>query len=174
MKSILLNYLRYNHWANEKICRYLANVTHSQLQEDQDGEYEVIKKIVMHIADGEQTWLARLNGQNIPHMHNLDIGGTFTNICDLILKNSELFINFVEGKRDGFLNESTEYINLKGKTFTQNNAEIILHCMNHSTFHRGQIISLLRHVGYTDQSASDFIMFLRENSKFEYWLLNHK
>lgn len=162
MKPILLNYLRYNHWANEKICRYLVNVTDGQLHEDRDSEYEVIKKIVMHIADGEQTWLARLNGQNIPHMHNLDISGTFTNICGLILKNPELFINFVEEKKDSFFDESTEYINLKGKTFTQNNAEIILHCMNHSTFHRGQIISLLRHVGYTDQSASDFIMFLRQ------------
>lgn len=162
MKALLINYLRYNHWANKKICNYLSSVDESQLRGDKSGEYKVIKKIVLHIADGEQTWLARLKGQNIPHMHNLDLGGNFPDICNHVMENSAGFIHFVEQKIDGFLNDSTEYINLKGKTFTQNNAEIIMHCMNHSTFHRGQIISMLRHVGYTDQSASDFIMFLRE------------
>ena len=165
MKSLLLNYLRYNHWANQKICRYLSAIEEPQ-DPAKENVYLTIKNIVLHIADGEQTWLSRLNGDNIPHMHNLDIDGSFSSICGLILKNSAEFIAFVEAKDDAFLKNSTEYINLKGKTFTQNNAEIILHCMNHSTFHRGQVINMLRNVGYTDQSASDFIMFLREQQEF--------
>jgi uncharacterized damage-inducible protein DinB len=95
-------------------------------------------------------------------MHNLDIGGNLHSICGLVRKNSSDFIDFASSQDDFFFTSSTDYINLKGKKFSQNNAEIILHCMNHSTFHRGQLISMLRHVGYTDQSASDFILFLRE------------
>ncbi|MDB5118793.1 MAG: hypothetical protein JWN56_11 [Sphingobacteriales bacterium] len=163
MKTLAINYLSYNHWANQKICNYLSNITDEQLLGSQKNDFNIIKKIILHIADGEQTWLSRLNGDNIPHMHNLDLDGSFSSICRLILKNSEEFISFIQEKDDDFLKESTEYINLKGKSFTQNNAEIILHCMNHSTFHRGQIINMLRHVGYTDQSASDFIMYLRES-----------
>lgn len=162
MKSLLLNYLRYNHWANKKMCKYLSQIDTNETGINKQGGYATIKKVILHIADTEQTWLARLNGDNIPHMHNLDIDGSFQSICQLILKNSEEFIAFVEEKEDVFFTESTEYINLKGKAFAQDNAEIILHCMNHSTFHRGQVMSMLRHVGYTDQSASDFIMYLRE------------
>ena len=164
MKSLLLNYLRYNHWANQKICRYLSAIEGPQ-DPAKENVYLTIKNIVLHIADGEQTWLSRLNGDNIPHMHNLDLEGSFSSICGLILKNSAEFIGFIEAKDDAFFKESTEYINLKGKTFAQNNAEIILHCMNHSTFHRGQVINMLRNVGYTDHSASDFIMFLREQQE---------
>jgi uncharacterized damage-inducible protein DinB len=162
MKSLLLNYLRYNHWANQKMCKYLSAIANPEENPAKENGYATIKKVIMHIADGEQTWLSRLNGDNIPHMHNLDIEGSLSGICDLILKNSSVFIEFIESKNDSFFNESTGYINLKGKSFTQNNAEIILHCMNHSTFHRGQVINMLRNVGYTDQSASDFIMFIRE------------
>ena len=165
MKSLLLSYLRYNHWANQKMCKYLSSVNHASEDSEKEGAYLTIKNIILHIADGEQTWLSRLNGENIPHMHNLDIEGTFSSICSLILKNSAEFIEFIENKGDSFFKDNTEYINLKGKTFTQNNAEIILHCMNHSTFHRGQVINMLRNVGYTDQSASDFIMFLREQQE---------
>ncbi|MEO8795257.1 MAG: DinB family protein [Daejeonella sp.] len=162
MKPMLLNYLRYNQWANQKICNYLNTVDYVDENSSNQSEFFAIKNIVLHIADGEQTWLSRLNGQNIPHMHNLDLQGSFESICKLMHKNSDAFIEFIEGKKDSFFQENTEYINLKGKKFKQNNTEIILHCMNHSTFHRGQVINMLRHVGYTDQSASDFIMFLRE------------
>lgn len=164
MKAILNNYLQYNLWANEKICKYLAGVNELDIASDKQNEFMTIKKIIMHIADAEQTWLARLDGKNVPHMHNLDISGSFAGICGLLRKNSEDLIEFIDQKEEGFFQESTEYINLKGNKFSQNNAEIILHCMNHSTFHRGQVICMLRHVGYTDQSASDFIMFLREKN----------
>lgn len=162
MKSLLLNYLQYNHWANEKMCNYLSGVDEAEIVANKKAEYQTIKKVILHIADAEQTWLARLNGKNIPHMHNLDATRDFTDICKTIRNNSADFIDFLSGQDDQFFLSSTEYINLKGKTFSQNNAEIILHCMNHSTFHRGQVMCMLRHVGYTDQSASDFIMFLRE------------
>jgi uncharacterized damage-inducible protein DinB len=162
MKSLLLNYLRYNHWANQKMCRYLSSLDLPGEDMVSGSIYETIRKIILHIADGEQTWLSRLNGENIPHMHNLDLSGSYQVICTLILKNSDEFIEFIENKEDSFFRDSTDYINLKGKSFSQNNAEIILHAMNHSTFHRGQVINMLRNVGYTDQSASDFIMFLRE------------
>jgi uncharacterized damage-inducible protein DinB len=162
MKTLLLNYLQYNHWANEKMCNYLSGVDENEIVENKKAEYQTIKKVILHIADAEQTWLARMNGKNIPHMHNLDATRSFDGICSIIRKNSADFIGLISGKDDQFFHSETEYINLKGKTFSQNNAEIIIHCMNHSTFHRGQVMCMLRHVGYTDQSASDFIMFLRE------------
>lgn len=164
MKSILSNYLRYNLWANEKICKYLTHVNELDIAPDKQNEFMTIKKIIMHIADAEQTWMARLEGNNVPHMHNLDISGSFAGICGILRKNSQNLSDLIGTKSDHFFVENTEYINLKGKKFSQNNAEIILHCMNHSTFHRGQVICMLRHVGYTDQSASDFIMFLREKA----------
>ena len=162
MKTILLNYLQYNHWANEKMCKYLSGVEEAEILANKQAEYQTIKKVILHIADAEQTWLARLNGKNIAHMHNLDAGKGFAEICKIIRSNSADFIDLISAQEDEFFLSSTEYINLKGKTFSQNNSEIILHCMNHSTFHRGQVMCMLRHVGYTDQSASDFIMFLRE------------
>lgn len=162
MKSLLINYLQYNHWANEKMCKYLEGIDEPTIASNEREKFETIKSIILHIANTEQTWLGRLSGKNIPNMYNLDTSKSFSDICKSIRKNSDEFIIFLSGKDDNFFLLSTEYVNLKGQTFSQNNAEIILHSMNHSTFHRGQVMSMLRHVGYTDQSASDFIMFLRE------------
>jgi uncharacterized damage-inducible protein DinB len=81
MKSLLLNYLQYNHWANEKMCNYLSGVDEAEIVANKKAEYQTIKKVILHIADAEQTWLARLNGKNIPHMHNLDATRSFADIC---------------------------------------------------------------------------------------------
>ncbi len=51
---------------------------------------------------------------------------------------------------------------MKGEEFIQENRQIIYHCMNHSTFHRGQIISQLRTLGVDKLQATDFIVYLRE------------
>jgi uncharacterized damage-inducible protein DinB len=103
MKSLLINYLEYNQWANEKMCKYLVGIDERGIAVNKQNEYLTIKKIIMHIADGEQTWLARLNGQNIPHMHNLDIGGNLHSICGLVRKNSSDFIDFASYQDDFFL-----------------------------------------------------------------------
>jgi uncharacterized damage-inducible protein DinB len=40
--------------------------------------------------------------------------------------------------------------------------EIIMHCMNHSTFHRGQIVTMLRTAGVTNLFSTDLITYYRE------------
>jgi len=42
---------------------------------------------------------------------------------------------------------------------------MIMHCMNHSTYHRGQIITLLRELGATEIPGTDMIAYIREIKK---------
>ncbi|MBK7965618.1 MAG: hypothetical protein IPK10_10245 [Bacteroidetes bacterium] len=39
------------------------------------------------------------------------------------------------------------------------------HVVNHSTYHRGQLITLLRTVGFTTVESTDFIRYLRMQEK---------
>ncbi len=70
MESLRLNYLQYNHWVHEKMCNYLSEIDETEIVANKKADYQTIKKVILHIADAEQTWLARLNGKHIPHMHN--------------------------------------------------------------------------------------------------------
>jgi uncharacterized damage-inducible protein DinB len=47
--------------------------------------------------------------------------------------------------------------------FNQKASDMIHHCMNHQTFHRGQIITMARQLGLTEFPRTDFIIFKREN-----------
>jgi uncharacterized damage-inducible protein DinB len=38
---------------------------------------------------------------------------------------------------------------------------MLLHCFNHSTQHRGQVITMMRTVGLVDIPANDLVVFQR-------------
>jgi uncharacterized damage-inducible protein DinB len=40
------------------------------------------------------------------------------------------------------------YKNMKGEAFEQEVKEIVLHINNHGTYHRGQLVTMLRHWGW--------------------------
>lgn len=55
------------------------------------------------------------------------------------------------------------YKTLDGKEFKNTVEEVVTHCMNHGTYHRGQLITMLRQAGHTKVGSTDYIRFAREN-----------
>jgi uncharacterized damage-inducible protein DinB len=51
---------------------------------------------------------------------------------------------------------------MKGIEFKSAVDEILFHVVNHGTFHRGQMITMLRELGYTSFPSQDLIAFTRE------------
>lgn len=69
---------------------------------------------------------------------------------------------FLRGLTDDDLERPLSYRNLKGEDFTQPLVDQLVHVVNHSTYHRGQIATLSRQAGFP-APATDLIVFKREN-----------
>jgi uncharacterized damage-inducible protein DinB len=54
-----------------------------------------------------------------------------------------------------------EYPDLRGNLHRQPVWQLLLHCFNHSTQHRGQVITLMRTLGLGDIPANDLVVFQR-------------
>ena len=77
--------------------------------------------------------------------------------------NSEAMLAFVEAQPEEFFAQPNTYRNIRGDEFTSFHSEMIIHCMNHSTFHRGQLVTLIRETGWTEKLPStDMITYFRE------------
>ena len=68
-------------------------------------------------------------------------------------------------KSDAFneevINSELTYKNSRGEQFNQPVSEILLHVFNHGTYHRGQLVTMLRALGVTNLPATDFIVWSR-------------
>ena len=161
MKNLLKQFVKYNYWANEKFVSLLVEISPKHLDISVKSSFPSVRKTVFHIWDAEILFLNRLKGVSPDYFPSRKF--PLTTPIGKMLKTSKEFSEFTEDKEEDYFNKLCTYKNTHGQEFSQPYSELILHCMNHSSFHRGQIITILRGLGYTDFPQTDLIHFLRTN-----------
>jgi uncharacterized damage-inducible protein DinB len=167
MKRILEEYASYNLWANIKIAHFLKGLKEVVLDEEVGSSFNTIRKTVYHIWDAEYIWLERLQGNSINFWPSTKISSNEP--IDSFLITSQNFERFVHSKSELFFVELLSYQTVKGEKYTQPNYQIIHHCFNHSNFHRGQIVTMIRELvrlqkinSTLDFPVTDLIMYYRQ------------
>jgi uncharacterized damage-inducible protein DinB len=163
MKQLLSNYTKYNHWANDRVCNILKNADHTILDMETKSSFSTIRKTMYHIWDAETIWYKRLNGDSLTYWPSTKFSGTFDEFTWQFLADSLLLNSFVNQKTYMELLGIIEYNSTRGEKFRNMIASLIQHCINHSTFHRGQVYTMLRTNGVTGLKSIDYITYIREN-----------
>ena len=162
MKVLLVNYTRYNVWANEQVIGFLKNnVSEEQLNLEIISSFPSLRKTLFHIWDAEGIWLTRLNGNSPVSGLSKGFNGSMEDAYSAILVNSKNIVEHVELKEENYFLQTLHYSRLDGTKYESIIRDVIQHCMNHSTFHRGQIITMLRQLGFNDLFSTDYIAFCR-------------
>lgn len=159
MKDLLVKYAAYNLWANDRIANVLKVLDNSVLDKDIPSSFNSIRKTVFHIWDAEFIWLQRLNGLSLTDWPSKQYGAATP--IDKFLETSQSFKQFVEQLPEADFTGNCTYKNLKGDEYHNPRNEVFQHIFNHSTFHRGQIVTMLRNFGVTELPATDFIYYTR-------------
>ena len=123
----------YENWANERIAECLQAMN----QPD-----ERALELLSHVLAAKITWLNRLNGISsfVPLWEKHDIID-----CMLLLtQNNRAWEVFLKTLTDEKLNSVVTYTNTKGEAYSTQIQEILTHVINHSTYHRGQMVSSLK------------------------------
>jgi uncharacterized damage-inducible protein DinB len=128
----------------------------------QNSSFNSIRKTIYHIYDAEHTWLKRL--QNLPYTWppSNNFSGSMEEFGHVMLDNSTSLSAFAHSLGLNQFSNKIEYTNSKGQKFSNTIEDVLLHCCNHSSYHRGQIITLLRNASsLTHFEALDYIAFVR-------------
>ena len=153
--------LAYNAWANAKVAEFLATVDDNVLEAEIKSSFPSIKKTILHVWDAEQVWLSRLQGTAKTTWPSENFNGTKEELLNGFIEGSKDIVNFAASKDSAYLLSNVTYKNMKGTEFTNSVDEILSHVVNHGTFHRGQLITMLRELGFTSFESQDLITYLR-------------
>jgi uncharacterized damage-inducible protein DinB len=148
MKSYFLKLYRYNAWSNKRVIGTLTR---------QNVNDEKILSILGHIIAAQYLWLHRIEG--LPPAQ-VKLWGEYK-LDQLTIMAEEIgnrWLEFVE-RTDNFNRELT-YHNYVGDPYTNNVENIMIHLVNHSSYHRAQVALLLRQKGY-EPINTDFITYDR-------------
>jgi uncharacterized damage-inducible protein DinB len=165
MKELLTDYIKYNIWANERICKLLASLGPALLDKEVKSSFNSVRKTIYHIWGAEWIWYERLHGRNPTSFPEDDFKGDFNEFQLQFLQQSGKYFLYITNASEIKLESDLTHKNMRGDKFTNKISNILIHLMNHSTFHRGQIISMLRNLDVTEIPSTDFIAFVRERDK---------
>ena len=162
MKDLLLSYVKYNLWANKRLCKRLEGLDEQIWNAGLKSSFKTIKLTLLHIWDAQQVWNLRLNGKSISDWPGKSFTGTNTDIILQFIEQSSDMIRLADSYSEEKLNSMCEFNDMKGNPYKMKVCDILLHCMNHSTFHRGQIVTMLRELVIDNLPGTDYITYARE------------
>lgn len=148
MKKYFLKLYNYNYWSNKRVLGTI------QKQDVSDAK---ILQLMGHVLAAQYLWLHRIKGLPAP---DVKLWGEYS--LDTLLKMAEdvgkQWLDFVEST-DNFDRELT-YRNYTNDPYTNNVENIMIHLVNHSSYHRGQVAMLMRQKGF-EPINTDFITYDR-------------
>jgi len=163
---MMLDYIKtlahYNVWANERIIDCIKVAGEEKANAIQKSSFDTILKTVFHIWDAEHIWLKRLEGSSPGSWPSKSFKGSFVEVFTGMSLTSKDFGKFADRLMEEDLKRTISYKNFKGDQFSSTFLEVVTHVFNHSTFHRGQLVTMLRAANSADIKSTDLIAYYRE------------
>lgn len=147
------NYANYTLWANKTLINWLRTKPLEILEKEVPSSFPSIKLTIVHIWQTQSYWYSVINKDY--HYEHKEFTGSLEEAFEAFLKQSEEMAAFIATMNAGSIQAKTLVVN---PWFESNfeNFEYIIQCMNHSTYHRGQIVTIGRNLGFTDAPMTDY------------------
>ena len=156
----------YNIWANQKLVTYLQNLPQEQVTMDLKGSFPSIESTIQHMWYAEDVWTCRLQSRPLPSVPHIGVrdGEAF---WSGLPNQSEQLRAHVQDLSEKQLTHPVAYHTGSSEQYQQTPFEMLMHVLNHSTYHRGQLVNYARALGYTQIPSTDLIYYLREMDRSE-------
>jgi len=153
--------LLYMLWADRQMLKSVRPVDAEHLNRDAGVSFHSLLGTMSHMLGAQKLWLSRILG----HPDAFVLGpGDFPDLLSWIKAWEETASGieaFLAGLTDEQLAVPLSWTSLEGVPHTRPLWQPILQLVNHTTYHRGQVVSLLRQMGYP-AASTDLIQYYAE------------
>ncbi|MGK6340904.1 DinB family protein [Chryseobacterium sp. DT-3] len=146
MKEKLIDLFEYTHHFNKEIIKHIS--------ENRSKVDEKIISLINHTLNAQQIWNSRILGEETFEVWQIN---SFESLDEI---NQQNFLKSIEIIQKLDMDSRVEYQNSRGTKFENSIFEMLFHAVNHSTYHRGQINSLLKQ-NDINPILTDYIFYKR-------------
>jgi len=153
----------YNTWANHRSLEAATALSNGQFTQSMSSSFSSVRDTLAHICGAELVWYERFQGNSPAALPDLS---SFKTVEELRVHWSEQetkLLGFVAGLTQADLDRIMEYKTLKFGVYSNPLWQSMQHLVNHGTYHRGQITTLLRQLG-AKPIPTDLMHFYRERA----------
>lgn len=155
---------RYKAWADNMFLSALSSLPDTELTAPRPIVFGSLLRTLNHSYQMDRVWKCHLLGK--PHGLTTRNPDDCPELEELIVRQrsiDEWYVNYAETIVENELKEIVEFEFIGGETGKMNRRDILLHVVNHTTYHRGHAAGILYQIDVSPP-ATDFPVFLRETT----------
>lgn len=152
----------FNYWAKARILGIAETLSPEQYARNLNSSHGGIQGTLVHIVGAEEIWVRRWKGESPGALRT---PGEFPAL-DALSDHWDMIEHEVTGfchmlKSDEEIAKPVTYKDTRGNSYTAPLYRLMQHLVNHSTYHRGQVVTMLRQLG-VKPVGTDMVAFYRE------------
>jgi len=157
-KKYLLDIAGYSNWADTALINWLEQLNNEQWEKEIESSFPSIEETVLHIVSAKKIWIDFWQKVPNPTFLSARFKGTKNELIALWRKVMDDYQNVLENydeeKYSGIIS-----LKVNGEEWQMEFMQTVLHQSNHGTYHRGQLVTMLRQAGFTTFSNTDLATY---------------
>jgi uncharacterized damage-inducible protein DinB len=160
-KQYFIELSDFNIWATDTVCSWLEKISDEQWNQHIISSFNSIQETVLHIISAETAWFERLEKKEKVAWLQMEFKGSKDEHIALWKQSSKRLKNFIVSFDESKMNELLNFKRFNGEENSLAYYQVFAHVFNHSTYHRGQVVTMLRQAGFTAVQSTDLLGFYR-------------
>ena len=162
MKDTLSQLAAYNIWANQKLAEVILALPAEKQNQEVPSSFKSLYTTLLHMYHAESVWWQRMKLQERFNLPMETFKGSMQELSNELLQQNRQWQQWVNTATDPMLDHVFQYFSQKKESFKQPIFQMLLHVFNHGTYHRGQLVNMLRQLGVEKIPQTDFIVWSRK------------
>ena len=160
-----MNLIDYHYWARDRMLDALDVLTPEQYIKDLACSFPSVRDTVVHIYGAEVNWYLRWVGNSPTGFPDVSEFPDLAAIRAAWREHEQKVRLLVDSLASANqLDRVLRYRTFDGQEMESVFSHMLQHVVNHATFHRGQVTTMLRQLGAPAPKPQDLIRFYRERA----------
>lgn len=138
---------RYNYWARDRQLQACESLTEEQFLRPLGSSFSSIRDTLAHLVAAEWLWLECWRGRPPQPMLSPEEFPTLAALSERWHRVESEMKEYLVALSEEALPRPATYVSPTGESWTYTLWRMMLHLLNHQSYHRGQVATLLRQVG---------------------------
>jgi uncharacterized damage-inducible protein DinB len=147
MLATILELFDYNYWARDRQLEACAAIGTEQLLRPLGGSFASLRDTLAHMAGVEWIWLERWLGHSPKELPAAEEFPSLEAISERWSTVERDMRAYLAGLTDDDLQATRTYVGTRGNVWTYPLWRMHMHLLNHQSYHRGQVTTLMRQLG---------------------------
>jgi len=154
--------LDFHYWARNRVLEAAQSLTPEQFVRPLGNSFESVRDTLAHTYGADWIWYSRWVGDSptgLPKADQFADLASLRTAWDAVEENTRALVSRLG---ESGIQRPIEYKAMDGRVFSEVFWRMAQHVVNHGSYHRGQVTTLLRQLGVPPPRSTDLIAYYRE------------